>query len=90
MAVLTKQYFNVFKRYKKNVPMSKGVSMKVTIDYDRCMGDGHCSEVCPEVFNYDEEKTEVSVTDEVVPEQYQSQVRRAADECGTGAIVIEE
>ena len=31
--------------------------MKVKIDYDLCMGDGHCSEVCPEVFAYDDEKT---------------------------------
>jgi len=70
--------------------MSKGASMKVKIDYDRCMGDGHCSEVCPAVFNYDEEKTEVSVTREEVPEQHQSQVSKAADECDTCAIIIEE
>ena len=27
--------------------------MKVKIDYDLCMGDGHCNEVCPKVFAYD-------------------------------------
>ena len=34
--------------------------MKVKIDYDLCMGDGHCSEVCPEVFAYDDEKTDLA------------------------------
>jgi len=74
----------------KHLTIRKGAAMKVRIDYDRCMGDGHCSEVCPEVFDYDQEKTEVRVTHEQVPEQYRPQVRKAADECDTVAIIIEE
>jgi ferredoxin len=35
--------------------------MKVTIDYDLCMGDRQCCEMCPEVFEYDEEKLEAHV-----------------------------
>ena len=35
--------------------------MKVTIDYDLCMGDRQCSDMCPEVFEYDEDKVEARV-----------------------------
>ena len=29
--------------------------MKVSIDYDLCMGDSHCSDICPGVFEYDDD-----------------------------------
>lgn len=64
--------------------------MKVKIDYDLCMGDGHCSEVCPEVFEYDDEKTEARVIINEVPEELEELVRKAADECDTDAIILDE
>ena len=64
--------------------------MKVKIDYDLCMGDGHCNEVCPEVFAYDDEKTEARVTLEEIPPHLEDSVRKAVEECDTDAIIVEE
>ena len=64
--------------------------MKVKIDYDLCMGDGHCSEVCPEVFAYDDEKTEARVIVDEIPSALEERVKKAIEECDTGAILVEE
>jgi len=64
--------------------------MKVTIDYDLCMGDSLCSEMCPEVFEYDEDKTEARVRVAVVPPELEERVRQTAAKCDTEAIIIEE
>lgn len=64
--------------------------MKVKIDYDLCMGDGHCNEVCPEVFAYDDKKTEARVALEEIPPHLESSVRKAVEECDTDAIIVEE
>ncbi len=64
--------------------------MKATIDYSRCMGDRQCSEMCPEVFEYDEAKTEARVRVAVVPPELEERVRQTAAKCDTEAITIEE
>ncbi len=64
--------------------------MKVRIDYDLCMGDGNCSKVCPEVFEYDEDQMIARVTVDEVPAEYEDRVALAAEECDPGAIVIEQ
>jgi ferredoxin len=64
--------------------------MIVTIDYDLCMGDSLCSEMCPEVFEYDEDKLEARVRVAVVPPELEEQVRQTAAKCDTDAIIIEE
>jgi ferredoxin len=64
--------------------------MKVKIDYDLCMGDRNCSKVCPEVFQYDDDQMLSRVTVDKVPEHLKSLVRKAAEECAPGAIVVEE
>ncbi|GAB4261198.1 ferredoxin [Deferrisoma sp.] len=64
--------------------------MKVRIDYDLCMGDGNCHKVCPEVFDYDDQKLRGVVKVDVVPPEHEEAVRKAAAECAPGAIVIEE
>jgi ferredoxin len=64
--------------------------MKVSIDYNRCMGDGECCKMCPEVFEYDEEKTEARVRVTVVPHGLEEKVRQTAAKCDTEAINIEE
>ena len=63
--------------------------MKVRIDYDLCMGDGNCHKVCPEVFDYDDDQMIGIVREETVPAEHEESVKRAADECAPGAIVIE-
>jgi ferredoxin len=64
--------------------------MKVSIDYDLCMGDRNCSKVCPQVFQYDEDQMLSRVLVEEVPKELESLVVKAAQECAPGAIVIEE
>ncbi len=64
--------------------------MKVRIDYDLCMGDGNCSKVCPEVFEFDDDELLSRVIVDEVPAQHEEKVRQAAAECAPGAIVVDE
>ncbi len=63
--------------------------MKVKIT-EQCMGDRNCNNLCPEVFEYDEDQLLSIVKFDEIPEQYEDVVRQAAQECGADAIVIEE
>ena len=63
--------------------------MKATIT-SNCMGDRNCNKLCEEVFEYDEDQLLSIVKFDVIPEQYEDIVRRAAAECGADAIIIEE
>lgn len=63
--------------------------MKVTIT-KMCMGDRNCNDLCPEVFEYDEDQLISIVRVDDIPEQYKDKVRQAATECGAEAIEIEE
>ena len=63
--------------------------MKVKVNKDACIGCGACAAICDEVFEInDEGLSEAKV--EKVKEEFQDEVRDAADSCPTGAIVIEE
>mgnify|MGYP000694678875 FL=1 len=64
--------------------------MKVSIDYDLCMGDRNCNDLCPEVFQYDEEKLVSHVLIDEVPTHLEDVVRQAAAECAGEAIIIAE
>ena len=55
-----------------------------------CMGDRNCNKLCPEVFEYDEEKLLSIVKCDVIPKHFEAVVRQAAAECGADAIIIEE
>ncbi|WP_319523617.1 ferredoxin [Breoghania sp.] len=63
--------------------------MKAKID-SQCMGDRNCNNLCPEVFEYDEEQLMSIVKFDVIPEKYEDVVRQAAAECGADAITIIE
>ncbi len=63
--------------------------MKVTIT-KQCMGDRNCNELCPDVFEYDEDQLLSTVKFDVIPDHLEGAVRRAANECGAEAIIIEE
>jgi ferredoxin len=63
--------------------------MKVTIT-ENCMGDRRCNDLCPEVFEYDEDQLKSMVKFDKIPEKYHEIVRQAAEECGADAIMIEE
>jgi ferredoxin len=63
--------------------------MKVKVT-ENCMGDRRCNDLCPQVFEYDEDELKSMVKLDAIPEQYQEVVRQAAAECGAQAIIIEE
>lgn len=63
--------------------------MKVTIS-KMCMGDRNCNDLCPEVFEYDEDQLKSTIKVDKIPEHLKDMVRRAASECGAEAITIEE
>jgi len=63
--------------------------MKVTIT-KQCMGDRNCNDLCSEVFEYDEDQLISTVKFDVIPAHLEDIVRRATDECGAQAIIIEE
>ncbi|MFZ5573137.1 MAG: ferredoxin [Thermodesulfobacteriota bacterium] len=56
----------------------------------QCMGDRNCNNLCPDVFEYDEDELKSIVKFDVIPEKYEELVRRAARECGAEAIEIVE
>lgn len=57
---------------------------------NQCMGDRNCNKLCPEVFEYDEDKLLSIVKFDEIPEHLKAVVRQAAAECGADAIEIEE
>jgi ferredoxin len=63
--------------------------MKVRVT-ENCMGDRRCNDLCPEVFEYDEDELKSMVKFDKIPEKYQDIVRQAAEECGAQAIIIED
>lgn len=63
--------------------------MKVIIT-KQCMGDRNCNNLCPDVFQYDEDQLISTVKFKKIPEQYKAVVRQAARECGAQAIEIKE
>jgi ferredoxin len=69
--------------------MKKESDMKVIVT-ENCMGDRRCNDLCPEVFEYDEDELKSIVKVDKVPAQYEALVRQAADECGADAIIVED
>jgi len=69
--------------------LKKEITMKVKVT-ENCMGDRRCNDLCPEVFEYDEDELKSMVKVDKVPAQYEALVRQAADECGADAIILED
>ncbi|MBW2573738.1 MAG: ferredoxin [Deltaproteobacteria bacterium] len=63
--------------------------MKVKVT-EECMGDRRCNDLCPQVFEYDENELKSTVKLDEIPREYKEVVRQAAEECGAQAIIIEE
>lgn len=62
--------------------------MKCKVDPDLCNGDEICVQVCPEVFEMQDDKAILKMDE--IPEDLQDSVREAADSCPSEAIIIEE
>ena len=63
--------------------------MKVKVNKDACIGCGACASICPDVFELNDDGLSEAKVEEV-KEEFQDEVRDAADSCPTGAIEIEE
>jgi ferredoxin len=62
--------------------------MKVRVDEELCIGDGTCVEICPEIFEMEDDIAVASV--EEVPEEFEEKCREAAEACPVEAIIVEE
>ncbi len=59
--------------------------MKVKVDPDECIECGACIDICPEVFDWDEDGKAVSIVDEV-PSDSEDDAVEAVEGCPTEAI----
>ena len=62
--------------------------MKATVDKDLCVGCCLCADLCPEVFQMEDDKAGVKVDE--VPAGAEDACRDAAQQCPVEAIKIEE
>jgi ferredoxin len=62
--------------------------MRVEVDEDLCTGCGACEEICPEVFELEDDLAQVIVDE--VPEDSEDAAQEAADSCPVEAIIVEE
>ncbi|MBO8137775.1 MAG: ferredoxin [Desulfotomaculum sp.] len=63
--------------------------MKAHVDQDLCISCGACIDICPEVFDWNEDDKAHAIVDEV-PEGLEDQAREAADGCPTEAIKVDQ
>lgn len=59
--------------------------MKMEVDQDLCISCGSCMEICPEVFDWDDDEKAYVKVDEIPPDQI-DQAQEAMDSCPTDAI----
>lgn len=62
--------------------------MKAYVDKDECIGCGLCPEVCPEIFEMEDDGKAVASKEEVV-ENLVSSAKDAEEQCPVSAIVVE-
>ncbi len=62
--------------------------MRAYVDQDACVGCGVCIDICPEVFQWEDDKA-VAYTNPI-PKEMQDVCREAADSCPSEAISLEE
>ncbi len=62
--------------------------MKASVDPDRCQGHARCWEICPEVFDLDDEG-HASVIVDVVPLELEDKARQAVVNCPERAISVD-
>ncbi len=63
--------------------------MRAIVDQDTCTACGLCIDLCPEVFQEQEDGNAVAIEGDV-PAEHEEAARDAADQCPVEAISIEE
>jgi ferredoxin len=58
--------------------------MKFSVDQELCIGCGTCEKTCPEVFELQNDKSQVKI--DPVPEEHQASALDAEEACPVGAI----
>lgn len=59
--------------------------MRVEVDQELCISCGACIDICPDVFEWNEDDKAHSIVDEV-PADLEEQAREAVENCPTDAI----
>ncbi len=59
--------------------------MRMEVDQDLCISCGACMDICPEVFQWNDDEKAYSVAGEI-PAEYEDQAQEAAEGCPTNAI----
>lgn len=62
--------------------------MRVKVDQELCISCGACIDVCPEVFDWNEDDKAHSIVEEV-PAEMEDQANEALEGCPTNAITEE-
>jgi ferredoxin len=62
--------------------------MKVKVDEELCVGCGPCADICPEIFEIENDLAKVKAED--VPADLEEKCKQAAENCPSEAIKIEE
>ena len=65
------------------------ISLRVYVDPDLCIACGLCVDLCPEVFDWNEEGVAEARVDEV-PEELEELAMEALESCPTDAIIGED
>ncbi|HAH86183.1 MAG: ferredoxin [Armatimonadota bacterium] len=63
--------------------------MRPEVDESLCIGDGACTDICPEVFEMGDDNLAHVINQNPGPELY-DKVQEAADACPVEAIIIHE
>ncbi len=61
--------------------------MRVTVDAETCQGHARCWQICPQVFDLDDEGHSF-VPDPEVPPELEAKVHEAVDNCPERAITL--
>ncbi len=64
--------------------------MRITVDYDKCIGAGNCVDAAGQTFDQRDEDGMVVLLQENPPEEQRQAVRMAAQICPALAITVED